>query len=252
MCLNSCCGDYIQYVDTARLPNSSAIFIAVVFIFTATIIALSPTSVLYRFAAFSFIIVAVGIALILFLSAENMHLRYFGAYGTQVGFSAVLFDSFSQSLIAVDICDFQSRKSALKLSFTAFGIAAALFAIIYFVAVGSLGVLAEKVDYPFAQAAAFATFGGGYNRLDGVSYAVYFLCAAIKAATALAVIKKQCGVFGKRAQAVVPVLAALQALVCINRKIITAVNGVLPFITIVASVTLIIIVFIDGKIKCKT
>ncbi len=249
LCLTACCGDYIQYVDTSRLPNSSAIFIAVTFILTATIIALSPTSVLYRFAAFSFIVVAVGLALILLLSTKNIHLRYLGIGGTRLDFSAFSLDCFAQSFIAVTLCDFKSRKTALKLSFSAFGIAAALFAVIYFVTVGSLGVLVGEVSYPFPQAASFAAFGGGYNRLDGVSYAIYFLCAALKADTALAVIKKRCGVFGKRVQAVVPVLAAVQALLCVNRTIITALNGVLPIVTLATVAVFVIISFIDENTK---
>ena len=218
LCLSVCCFQYVRYIDSVRLPNTSAVILGAAFIVAAVVAGYSKKSVVYRLSIVAFFVLAVSIAVILLFSVNNLHPRYILSYPKSGGnyFKMLLFatENFGEGIILSFFFENDSAAAFKKHWLPGIAAAIIMFAVCFFVSIASLGAaVKDRVLYPFLEASSMVSFGTGFNRLEGLNYALYLFGALCKAAVILSVIantaKHIIPQFEKPLKTLVPIAAAL-------------------------------------------
>lgn len=177
--LYDCCRDYVIFTDTTKMPNSSAIVIAVAFLALSIYCGYGRRSVLLRAAVICFLLCClVLLALVLFsmprINIENLNINY-----TQNGIKDLLFKAFLPSVAVYYFASEQTNGVCTTLLGTLIGIA--LLVITALLCVAVLGNTINLISYPLATVGGIISIGKGFMRFEGFVYLLIILTSFIKA-----------------------------------------------------------------------
>ncbi len=190
------CRDYTVLIDKIRLPNTTAVVIALLFNLIVYYMARSDKKVIFMFSFFSLIITIACLAGIFIFSSKNMDIGNLGQvlqfnlkdYFSQVGM--LLIYSVGQAIIAAAfINDRFSVKRSKPVYITGILIGTTVFLICALNIITVLGTtLIPRLSYPYSALSETLTFGKSYSRMDGFTYYIYFSTSLIKCSVILKVI----------------------------------------------------------------
>ncbi len=179
-------GDYNRFIDTMRLPNTSIYVIAGIFVALSFLLGLAPKKVIYLFSLVGTAFTVVITLIMLVFSIPNIRLEYLkeltrvdpsGIFRQAAG---VFIQSFGFCVLLAFIGN--SRSSVLKQQYFGLFLGASLLGICFFNVLSVLGQASKSLEYPYIAVSEMVSVGRIFTRLEGLSYAVYFICALIKTA----------------------------------------------------------------------
>ncbi len=202
--IGRCAFEYIDFVDSSRLPNSSPVVLSLVFLLLVAAVGCGHTRTLYMFGLIGGILSTVIFIITLLLSLPNIRpdaLSVLKFHKKGSFYNAVLWFShcyFPAGFLPLFLRFSGGPKTRKRILWGFFGGTAALI-LSGLCALASLGATAAKIEYPFATAAELISFGKAFSRLEGPVQFLYMisavtLCAVIYyvvRSAAKAIFKKQ-------------------------------------------------------------
>lgn len=260
------CKDYVVLIDKVRLPNTSPVVIAVIFLFLAYLLAQADKKLIFLFSLTGLIFAAISFTVLFLLSIPNMELRLFTQNLRFVpkGFLKQTLTFFIHSVGQVVIAAFfignlTDKKEARRIYLlgTLMGGLVLLVCILNIVLVLGTNVVGAT-DYPYATVTSMIMLGKSYSRMDGFTYYIYFFASLIKASVILKVIlsicKKISSVFKKIMLALVLVAGVTFSSFNTLHDVLESkqINFVLLILEIAVILLLSVTVFIKrkGKVNC--
>lgn len=216
-----CCRDYTLFIDTMRLPNTSLYVITGIFVALGFLLGLAPKKVLYLFSLLSLIVSSAVLLIMLIFSVPNIKGEYLG-YVLKPDIPAIFrqgagifIHSLGQCVLLIFLLD--GGKKSVSQQYLGLGFGTALLGLSFFNVLTVLGSITTRLSYPYISVAEMVTFGRGYSRMEGLSYAVYFLCALIKTSVLIKVSVKIAGSIHPRFKRAMYFLLPLVALLGVSR-----------------------------------
>lgn len=216
-----CCRDYTLFIDTMRLPNTSLYVITGIFVALGFLLGLSRPKVLYLFSLLGFVILFGVLVIMLIFSIPNMKSEYLNRVLTpdvpaifRQG-AGVFIQSLGQGILLVLFLE--SSKKAVSQQYGGLILGALLLGVSFLNVLAVLGGLSTRLDYPYISVSEMVSFGRGYSRMEGLSYAVYFICALIKTSLLINVTFRLAMVLGRNFKILMYVLLPLIALLGVSR-----------------------------------
>ncbi len=177
--LFDCCRDYVIFTDTTKMPNSSAIVIAVAFLALSFYCGYQRRSVLFRASVICFLLCCLILAVLVILSlprisVSNIYINY-----TQNGLTQILLKAFLPSIAAYYFVNIDAKGMCASLLGTLFGSIILLICGVLCIMV--LGKTLNLIDYPLAMVGGIVSIGKGFMRFEGFVYLIIMLTSFIKA-----------------------------------------------------------------------
>ncbi len=186
--------DYVNFVDTARLPQTPRFLISVIYIFISVYLGVNHKKAIYLFSFFSFFIIFAVFIIMLILSVNkislsNLNLKNFNFSGVLNQSLTFYIHSFGQLIV---LTQFFKNLPKQKTKVIYFGGGLIGFVMILIYVFNILAVLGTNVlgniNYPYATLTGMVSFAGNYSRMDGFTYYLYFFSTLIKSAVIINVI----------------------------------------------------------------
>ncbi len=188
MCAIDTCTQFVYFVSKNIMPEASSPILLASFLLLVIYLSLNNPKVLLNFSLISFFSVCFAVFSLFIMSLPQMEI---GNIALDVDFdisrifkNSFLFfaKSFGQTIIVFyflyNISSHTARSSALA-GVVCGGLLITLSLLNSFLIFGEQ--LSAILEFPYASAVSIISFGSLFNRMEGISYIIYFLCCLIKA-----------------------------------------------------------------------
>lgn len=188
LCLIICSKDYVKMVDEIRLRNTPRWVIAVIYIFVVLLLSQTKKRVIAMFSFVNLILISLGAILMLLFSLPLFNFNLFidslcfNAKNTITQGLTFYIHSFGQLILCLLFLGHQKREYSVKGNLYGILIGGAVFLICFVNIIFVIGSdLIPKLQFPYANVTGMIVTGENYNRLDVITYYIYFICDLIKA-----------------------------------------------------------------------
>ena len=179
-------GDYNRFIGTMRMPNTSIYVIAGIFVALSFLLGLASRKVIYLFSLVGAVFTVAVTLMMLLFSITNIKLEYLkelpqaDPLGIVRQASGVFIQSFGFCVLLVFFGS--SKVSVQKQQYLGLLLGASVLGISFFNVLSVLGQASKSLEYPYVAVSEMVSVGRIFTRLEGFSYALYFICALIKTA----------------------------------------------------------------------
>ena len=261
LCYFICCKDYVDLIDEVRLPQTSAIIIAVIFIALTALIASLNKKIIYLFAVPAIIFLSLVTVITFILSIPNFNLKLlinnlnfnFGDFAKQ-GLTFFI-HSFGQIIIFAFFLGNRQYKTAKKIHLYGVFLGCILLLVCLLNVVLVLGtIVIDSFDYPYATVTGIIMLGKAYSRMDGLTYYIYFICSLIKASVILGVILSFCGQLNEKLKKAAAVAVPLLSVIFASSKFLNSVLQSKPvnFVILIFEIAFPVILTVIAVKKLKS
>ncbi len=195
LCLLVCCKDYVEMVDEIRLQNTPRWGIAVIYILVVLLLSQTKKRVIAMFAFVNLIFISIGVILMFLFSLPLFNFDYFiesldfNVNNAVTQGLTFYIHSFGQLILCLLFFGHQKRKYAVKNGLYGILIGGTVFLICFVNIIFVIGSdIIPKLHFPYANVTGMIVTGENYNRLDAITYYIYFICDLIKASILLKII----------------------------------------------------------------
>ncbi len=195
LCFIICTKDYIVMVDSIRLKTTPRFILSAVFVFTIFVLSNTQKRVIYMFAFVNLILITLGVLIMLVFSLSAFDLTYiidsldFNLKNTITQGLTFYIHSFGQIILCLLFVGHIEKKDAKKNVFLGILFGGIIFLICFLNVILMVGnEIIVKLRFPYAAVTGMIVSGDAYNRLDAITYYIYFICDLIKASILLRII----------------------------------------------------------------
>ncbi len=188
LCLLICSRDYVEMVDEIRLQNTPRWVISVIYILVVFLLSQTKKRVTAMFAFVNLIFISFGVMLMFLFSLPLFNFNYFidslnfDAENTVTQGLTFYIHSFGQLILCLLFLGHQKREYAVKGNLYGILIGGAVFLICFVNIIFVIGSdIIPRLRFPYANVTGMIITGENYNRLDAITYYIYFICDLIKA-----------------------------------------------------------------------
>ncbi len=194
-CLAWCCKDYVSMVDSIRLPKTPRVIISVIYVIVVVLLSLAKKKVILMFAFTNLIFISFAVVIMLLFSIPLFRLEYF-INSLDFNFKNVItqgltfyIHSFGQTFLCLLFIGYIKKEYAVKGTFYGILIGGTVFLICFLNIVFMVSrAVVPKLSFPYANVTGMLVIGENYNRLDAITYYIYFICNLIKASVLFKII----------------------------------------------------------------
>ncbi len=199
ICLIICCKDYTVMLGEIRLRGTPKWILAAVYIITVLLLALTKKHVIYYFSFTNIILVAIGIIVMFLFSISSFDISYlyksfsFDAKNALNQGLTFYIHSFGQVILCMLFIGHikkQDKKANIPFGVLLGGV---LFLICFLNVILMMGNdIIDELHFPYATATSMLVSNDGYNRMDVITYYIYFICNLIKSAVLFKILIELC------------------------------------------------------------
>ncbi len=199
ICITICCKDYVVMLGEIRLRNTPKWILSVVYTTTVILLSLTKKRVIFYFSFTNIILVTIGIITMFLFSLTSFELNYlfesfsFDAKNTLNQGLTFFIHSFGQVVLCMLFIG-HVKKQDLKVN-VPLGVllGGALFLICFLNVIFMIGNdIIDKLQFPYATVTSMLVSHDGYNRMDVITYYIYFICNLIKSAVLYKILIELC------------------------------------------------------------
>lgn len=195
LCFMICVKDYVVMIDSIRLKETPRIVLSLVFVITILILSYTGKKVIYMFAFVNLIMIVLGVLVMFLFSAASFNAELlvdsleFDFKNTLTQGLTFYIHSFGQIILCLLFVGYLKKKDAERNIIFGTLIGGIIFLISFLNVILMVGNdIIVKLQFPYAAVTGMITSSQAYNRLDAITYYIYFICALIKAAVLLNII----------------------------------------------------------------
>ncbi len=194
-CLAWCSKDYVSMVDDIRLPNTPRIMIAVIYVLVVLFLSLTKKNVILMFAFTNLIFISFAVVIMFLFSIPMFKLEYFlksldfNLKNAVTQGLTFYIHSFGQIFLCLLFIGHIKKEYAVKNTIYGILIGGTVFLVCFLNVIFMVSSqIVPKLNFPYANVTGMLVTGENYNRLDVITYYIYFICNLIKAAVLLKII----------------------------------------------------------------
>ena len=195
LCFLICVKDYIVMIEEIRLKETPRIILSFVFIITIFILSHAGKRVIYMFAFVNLILIVLGVLIMFLFSSTSFNVRFlfdslkFDFKNTVTQGLTFYIHSFGQIILCLLFVGHLQKKDAEKNIIYGILMGGIIFLICFLNVILMVGnEIIIKLQFPYASVTGMIVSGDAYNRLDAITYYIYFICDLIKSAILLNII----------------------------------------------------------------
>ncbi len=195
ICFLICCKDYIIMLNDIRLREIPKWLLAAVYLIVVFILALTKKQVIYFFSFTNAILIALGFVAMFLFSLGTFNIDFlkqsinFNAKNVINQALTFYIHSFGQVLLCMLFIGHikkQDTKNSVILGVLLGGTLLLICFLNVILMVGS--DIVDELNYPYASVTAMLVSADGYNRMDVITYYIYFICNLLKSTVLLKLI----------------------------------------------------------------